>query len=112
MKIYQLHEYSGQWEDYHDYIIGSYLRKERAEEEKIRAESKEKELIEHHQRCMRCPFLEFENAFVGIDELLSKYAGYCQEAKLECSDYGVDCVNYRYHGDDATFEVVEVEVEE
>ena len=34
MTIYQLHEYSGEWEDYRDRIIGSYLRKERAEEEK------------------------------------------------------------------------------
>ena len=30
MKIYQLHEYGGQWEDSFDYIIDSYLKKERA----------------------------------------------------------------------------------
>lgn len=43
MKIYQLHEYGGEWEDRYDYIIGSYLRKERAEEEKVKAEKMEKE---------------------------------------------------------------------
>ena len=36
MKIYQLHEYSGEYEDFSDRIIGSYLRKERAEEEKAK----------------------------------------------------------------------------
>ena len=33
MKIYQLHKYGGELEDYRNYIIGSYLHKERAEEE-------------------------------------------------------------------------------
>ena len=57
MKIYQLHEYRrGAWENLRDWIVGSYLRKERAEEEKVRAEAQEKELIEHSKRCDRCPF--------------------------------------------------------
>ena len=41
MKIYQLHKHGGEWEDYRDVIIGSYLRKERAEEEKLKAEKEE-----------------------------------------------------------------------
>ena len=45
MKIYQLHERGGEWEDYYDYIRGSFLRKERAIEEKIKAEVKQKEEI-------------------------------------------------------------------
>ena len=36
MKIYQLHKFGGEWEDSYDYIIGSYLRKERAEEETMK----------------------------------------------------------------------------
>lgn len=42
MIVYQLHKCGGEWEDSFDYIIGSYLRKERAEEEKIKAETEEK----------------------------------------------------------------------
>ena len=57
MKIYQLHEYGGEWEDSYDYIIGSYLRKERAEEEKIKAEVKDNKLVEHSNRCWACPFI-------------------------------------------------------
>ena len=38
MKIYQLHKYGGEFEEAYDYIIGSYFRKERAEEEKMKVE--------------------------------------------------------------------------
>jgi hypothetical protein len=58
MIIYQLHEYTGQWEDYCDYVVGSYLKKERAEKEKIKAQINEKELIEQSKKCVNCPFLE------------------------------------------------------
>ena len=53
MKIYQLHEYSGVWEDFHDYIRGSYLRKERAEKEKVKAEAEEKELAKKSKKLVR-----------------------------------------------------------
>lgn len=112
MKIYQLHEYSGEWEDFRDYIIGSYLTKERAEEEKVRAELREKELSEHSAKCARCPFLEFENSWSDIDRLLSEHQYYCTEAKLEDTDYGINCLNYYSKWDDSTFKVKEVEVEE
>ncbi len=32
MKIYQLHEYYGEYEDYFDHIVGSFMRRECAEE--------------------------------------------------------------------------------
>lgn len=110
MKIYQLHKYSGEWEDFHDYIIGSYLKKERAEEEKKKAEAEEKELIERSHRCANCPFLEED--FKNLNDLLSEYPDYCTEAKLEDEDYGIDCENYYTHWDESTFEILEVEVEE
>ena len=110
MKIYQLHEYSGEWEDFHDRIIGSYLRKERAEEEKAKAEIKEKELIERSKKCNRCPFLE--SYLSDLDDLLVKHSDYCVDAKLEENEYGIDCDNYFSHWDESTFEIKEVEVEE
>lgn len=106
MKIYQLHEYSGEWEDYRDRIIGSYLRKERAEEEKAKAEAKEKELVEQSNKCDDCPYLY--DAYITNEELLS----YCSKAKLEEDDDDINCANYYSHWDEATFEIKEVEVEE
>lgn len=111
MKIYQLHECSGEWEDYHDYIIGSYLRKERAEEEKAKRESKEKELIEQSGKCFNCPFAEEDNE--NLNSLLSEYPDYCTKANLEETEYGIiDCKNYYSHWDDSIFKIEEVEVEE
>lgn len=110
MKIYQLHEYSGEWEDFRDYIIGSYLRKERAEEEKTRAELKAKDITEQGKKCIDCPFLEED--FSDIDDLLARHSGYCSKVKLEQSDYGMDCENYYVPWDEPSFEIKEVEVEE
>ena len=110
MKIYQLHEYSGEWEDFRDYICGSYLRKERAEEEKVKAETEEKRLMEYSKRCLYCPFLE-EEADV-LKDLLSEHSDYCSEMKLEATEYGYSCQNYFVKYDNSTFEIKEVEVEE
>ena len=110
MIVYQLHEYSGEYEDYSDCIIGSYLRKERAEEEKAKAEAKEKDLREHSKRCVNCPFIEIEPS--DLQELLVKHPDYCSELKLSEDEYGIECDNYYLQMNKATFEIEEVEVEE
>lgn len=109
MTIYQLHECGGEYEDYYNRIIGTYLRKERAEEEKAKAEAKEKELVEHSRKCNHCPFLEFD---LSMDELFSLYSEYCSEAELEEDKYGLECENYYSHWDESSFYISEVEVEE
>ena len=110
MKIYQLHEYNSEWEIFTDYIIGSYLRKERAEEEKAKAELEEKELIEYGKRCSECPFIE--EGYNDLESLLIEHYDYCDKAKLINGDYGIDCKNYYSHWEERTFEIKEVEVEE
>lgn len=111
MIIYQLHEHSGEYDYYCDRIIGSYLKKERAEEEKAKAEAKEKKTREDSKRCLNCPFLE-EN-IVKLDNLLAKYPDYCTEVELKEDIFGdIDCENYYTTWDEATFSIEEVEVEE
>lgn len=110
MTIYQLHEYSSDYDYPHDYIIGSYLRKERAEEEKLKAEVANQKLIERSKKCNKCPFLIED--FANIDELFNEHSDYCSEAKLEQGEYGIDCENYSVCWDENHFEVEEVEVEE
>ena len=112
MKIYQLHEYSGLWEYFHDYIIGSYLRKERAEEELDKAKTEEEELREKNNKCSECPFLG--EPFCDLDKLISEHNNYCSEKELEDSGlkYGICCNNYYLKWQDSTFEIKEVEVEE
>ena len=108
MKIYQLHKYEGEWGDSYDHIIGSYMRKERAEEEKIKAEAEERELKEQSEKCDECPYLY--DPFITNEELLV----YCSKAKLEKNKYNddIDCQNYMTHWDDVCFRIEEVEVEE
>ena len=106
MIIYQLHNYSGEWEDFRDYIVGSYLRKERAIEEKNRLEAEENKLIEQSRKCSKCPYLHYGS--IPKEEKVA----YCLESKLEEYVDGIDCDNYYQHYDEATFKIEEVEVEE
>lgn len=110
MKIYQLHEYCGIYEDFTDTIIGSFLRKERAEEELIKAEAKEKELREKSEKCRNCLYAEED--FIDINSLLIVFPDYCSELEIGHSDYGDYCDNWYQKWDDSTFKIIEVEVEE
>lgn len=106
MIIYQLHKTGGCWEDYYDCIMGSYLKKERAEEEKAKAEKEEQELRNQDEKCRECPYLY--DIFITNEKLLE----YCPNAKLESSDYGIDCANYYQLWEESSFEIREAEVEE
>ena len=108
MKIYQLNKRCGDWEYYYDAVVGYYLRKEKAEEEKIKAEMYEKELREKSEKCRTC-FLLNEHP-TRIDGLLNIFGSYCSEADLTLGDYGVECENYHSHWDKCTFSIKEVEV--
>ena len=42
MKIYQIHQFGGMYEDHYDYIVGSYVHKESAETVMIDIKQKSK----------------------------------------------------------------------
>jgi hypothetical protein len=110
MVIYQLHECGGEWEDYYDHIIGSYLRKERAEEEKAKAEAKEKVKVEKGNKCKRCPFMDVD--FEDFGKTLLKHPDYCNKSNLVYKgSLGVSCKKYYFHWDESSFKIEEVEVE-
>lgn len=108
MKIYQLYKCGGDWEDSYESVIGSYFKKERAEEEKTKAEIEEKKLVEQSDKCNECPYLY--DAYITNDKLLS----YCSMANLKKNEHNndIDCENYYEHWNNAFFEIKEVEVEE
>lgn len=110
MKIYQLHEYSGEYEDYRDRIIGSYVIKERAEEEKTKDEQEElkKQLLE--QQCRNCPYHDNIDDCGTMANLMRKY---CDHSDIHCdSDGELFCKNFYLHWRDSNFDITEVEVEE
>ena len=106
MKIYQIHKCGGQWEDSYDYIVGSYLHKEKAEMQKLQLEAEEQELRNQSEKCNECPYLY--DAFVTSEELLK----YCPKANWEHDDYDEICTNYFQLWDESEFTIEEVEVEE
>ena len=110
MKIYQLHKYGGEWEDAYNYIIGSYFRKERAEEEKTKAELKYEEDRELSRHCDNCPIVNNWNL---DDEVARECEKYCDRFKyIDMGDEGFDCGNYVGLLYDSHFNIEEVEVEE
>lgn len=108
MKIYQLHKYGGEWEDYRDYIIGSYLRKERAEEEMAKAQNEETQKQLLAKQCSNCPYHENLEDNQVLSDLMRKY---CNHSDIHCDDEGeLFCKNFYNHWIDSRFNIEEVEV--
>ena len=111
MKIYQLHEHGGSYEDYYNNIVGTFLRKEKAEEVKLLAEITELKLRERGARCMQCPYCAamFEN----MEQMLSEYPDYCEDLELMFDDDGYAyCPNWTVKWEDSEFYIKEVDVDE
>lgn len=107
MKIYQLHKHGGEWEDYRNIVIGSYLKKERAEEEKLKAEKEEKIKRQQAEKCAECPY----NSDIADESLMADLMRqYCNHSDISFDDGTIFCKAHRYHWYDAEFYIEEVEV--
>lgn len=106
--VYQIHKMSGECEDYLDIIIGSYLRKERAEEVIKTLRDKEKESRERSLKCQNCPVHDYNCDFRSVIN------EYCEDFEEERDLYD-GCKNeyYSYSSYDAVYyEIQKVDVEE
>ncbi len=112
--IYQIHETSGEWEDYCDRIVGTYSSLSRAEEEKKKLELQNVE----DMKCNSCPLYfcptdcELEcNADTNCDEYRINLAKkYCKEFDLDESD-NVGCKEFCTM-DECGYYISEIEVME
>lgn len=103
MKIYQIHKYTGLYENFRDYIISSYLDYNKALIEKERLVKEKLELQEQAKKCNDCPFIGGWS--------VEAFPDYCEKSSLKDTKCGIECDNYCYSNwDDATFEIVEVNV--
>lgn len=109
MKIYQIHKYGGVWEDSYDYIVASFISKEKADVEKERLEKEDEEL----SKCCECPLY-----YCPGDCSLSCGTEKCKnfimsELKTYCDKYAPDgrekCKNY-YYRESSFFKIEEVDV--
>lgn len=110
MKIYQIHEYSGEYEYFQDRIIGSYLFEKRAISKKEELQRIENERRIKSEHCGSCPITDMP--FDKFEVVEKKCSMYCHDAKIKEDPYGYDCENYHSHWDDVTYEIKEIEVEE
>ena len=109
MKIYQIHDRFGEWEDYRDRILASYLHKEKAEEELEKLRENERELVRRAMDCAGCPLFDWLT--------LEEFREYTKDGLLTCphfekavDDGEVTCRNVYTHWDDHDYEIEEVEV--
>ena len=115
MIIYQLHETSGEYEDYMDRIVGSYMRRERAEEEKAKCEEERVYKNSRIRHCIRCPYAGSwyrENS--DNRKLIDQMTKYCDHSEIFIDEDGAVLCR-AYAGclfNDGEFYVEEVEVEE
>ena len=110
MIIYQLHETSGEYEDYIDRIVGSYIRLERAEEEKTRYEKNLLKKILNSRHCTGCPYaiMNLEN-----EEMAKRMDAYCDHSKIYYDEDGeLLCTNFIGWLDECNYYIEIVEVEE
>ncbi len=111
MKIYQLHQYGGEWEDSYDYIVGSYLRKERAEEAMAIFQRVDQIKVKESRQCCCCPL--FNSSTDDSDKLKEECIAYCDRFRVaEYDDGGIDCDNWQSYYDEPMYCIKEVEVEE
>lgn len=117
MKIYQIHEYSGSYEDAQDYIAFSYLDSAKAQTKKDELEAQE--LID--KMCDSCPLdycfedcnNDCKNCTDNIRIIRAKaYCNKCDinEYNMKNGEKCIECKNHSRHYDDASFVIKEVEV--
>lgn len=110
MTIYQIHKYSGEYEDYRDCIVGSYLHKEKAIAKMEEFQCIETERQEKAKRCSRCPIEDADVISDCFGVVVGCCVEYCSDAKITEDRFGYDCENYCFGWDEATYEIKEVEV--
>lgn len=90
MKIYQVHRSGGEWEDYYNYIVASYLHEENAMKKKEELEEEQNKRIEQSKKCDECYSYYYEDiGFEHCDEgCFVKGMGYGGETV--CKNINVD----------------------
>lgn len=116
MKIYQIHECGGEWENHYDHIVASYLSEEKAIAEKERLEIEETEA----GKCHSCPLyycqVECEIDVCGSKECKQRSIDmtkeYCKryEPDEDYEDSKLECKNFSLLRGDSCYRIEIVEV--
>jgi hypothetical protein len=110
MKIYQIHEFGGQWEDYYDYIVGTYLHKDRAELEMKKLVDTEEAHQKRYEKCQNCPIGDLDLQEDTFDAMKDACSTYCNRSQIYEELYGFGCENEEHYWDNNNYKIKEVEV--
>lgn len=111
MKIYQIHETGGQYEDYFDYIVGTYLHKDKAEIDMQILIDKEELRRQEYEKCQSCPIGNLDLNVDTIEAMRSICQEYCDSSQIfeQLYDEYV-CENEAIYWDDRGYHITEIEV--
>lgn len=114
MKIYQIHEYGGEWEDKYDCIVGSYLSKEKVMKEHMRLEKEQEDFIKQAKKCSKCPLYDRSKNINDVGKYCDDYEVF-EEGVHDPYEYDESdlCVNHVYdssYWNDTYYRVEEIEV--
>ena len=111
MKIYQIHKYGGNYEDYFDYIVSSYLSKEKAIIERRLLEKD----LEESRKCCSCQLYycddtcQYNDCDKCNERNLNKIDTYCSRYE-PCEWNKYKCINYSTKFNEINYSIEEVEV--
>lgn len=126
MKIYQIHKSGGEWEDYYDIIVASYVNEDKAE---ARLKELKEEQLKHEEQSKKCSECPVVNQSCSICEHLQICCvnfdkcdvEYCNERALRlveeyCDNYSniedeyLSCENECWYTDNCSYRIEVVEV--
>lgn len=110
MKIYQVYQYDAMWGEY-DHIVGSYLKKERAEEVMAKCMAEDEEKHRQSLRCGACPLINAETV-QETEDAVKECSSNCKDFVIMKNGEEIDCENWVSYYDIPVYQIKEVEVEE
>ena len=110
MIIYQIHEHSGMYEDFRDTIVGTYLKKDKAEQAMKALIKQDKAQIKLLEKCRKCPIDDLDLHDDTLEVMQSACIKFCKKAEVVEKRYGYDCENRIIIYDDCTYYITEIEV--
>lgn len=111
-KVYQICRCSGEWEDYHERIVGCYMSEKKAIAEKERLELEEEEI----GNCNKCPLYFCESGCNHDCESCAEDKKIVKKVKEYCKRYEPfegserDCRNRKFIYDEPWYRIDEIEV--
>ena len=110
MKVYQIHEFGGQWEDSYDYIVGTYLYKDRAQSVMQKLVDVEESYQKRYENCQNCPIGDLDLNAGNLEDMKHACSTYCMHSQIEKDLYGFFCNNEESYKDDNHYRIDEIEV--